>query len=282
VIDIDLQAEERAHLESVEIDLLLEGIYRTYGFDFRRYARGSIRRRIWRRVGAEDAGTISGLQERLLHDFDCMERFLTDVSVRTTAMFRDPGFYHALRTKVVPTLRTYPFIRIWDAGCSTGEETYSLAILLAEEGLYERTRIYATDLNEAALERARSGRFPLARMQQYTANYIAAGGNGGLSEYFTVDRAEARFHPRLTPNLVFAQHNLVSDRSFNEFNLILCRNVLIYFDRALQEHVHDLLYESLGMRGALALGPRESLRSMRLEPCYEELDANHKLYRRVR
>ena len=282
MIDIDLQTDERAHLESVEIDLLLDGIFRTYGFDFRHYARGSIRRRIWRRVRAEHTGTISGLQERLLHDFDCMERFLTDVSVRTTAMFRDPGFYHGLRTKVVPVLRTYPFIRVWDAGCSTGEETYSLAILLAEAGLYERTRIYATDLNEAALERARTGRFPLGRMREYSGNYIAAGGTRSLCEYFTTDRTEARSHSRLTANLVFAQHNLVSDRSFNEFNLILCRNVLIYFDRALQEHVHDLLYESLGVLGALALGPRESLRSLRLEPCYEELDAKHKLYRRIR
>ncbi len=282
VIDVDLQGGERAQLDSVEIDLLLEGVFRTYGFDFRHYARGSIRRRIWRRVRAEGSGTISGLQERLLHDFDCMERFLNDLSVRTTAMFRDPHFYRALRAKVVPTLRTYPFIRVWNAGCSTGEETYSLAVLLAEEGLYERTRIYATDLNEAALERAADGRFPMGRMQEYTVNYIAAGGTRAFSEYYTADGSEVCVRPRLKHNLIFARHNLVSDRSFNEFNLIVCRNVLIYFDRELQEQVHHLFYESLGTRGTLALGPRESLSSLGLERCYEALDAEHKLYRRVR
>jgi chemotaxis protein methyltransferase CheR len=281
VIDVDLRGDERAQLESVEIDLLLEGVFRTYGFDFRHYARGSIGRRIWRRVRAEGSGTISGLQERLLHDFDCMERFLADLSVRTTAMFRDPRFYRVLRAKVVPTLRTYPFIRVWNAGCSTGEETYSLAILLAEEGLYERTRIYATDLNEAALGRAASGRFPIGRMREYTANYIAAGGTRAFSEYYTVDGSEVCLRSRLKQNLVFAQHNLVSDRSFNEFNLIVCRNVLIYFDRELQERVHGLLYGSLGILGTLALGPRESLPAPRLEECYEALDSDHRLYRRV-
>jgi chemotaxis protein methyltransferase CheR len=277
-----LQAEDELPVEHVEVDLLLEGIYRTYGFDFRRYARASIRRRIWRRVEAEAAGTISGLQERLLHDRDCMDRFVADFSVRTTAMFRDARFFQALRTKVVPALRTYPFIRVWNAGCSTGEEAYSIAILLAEEGLYNRSRIYATDLNEAALERARTGRFPLGRMQDYTRNYIAAGGRRAFSEYFTVDRNEARFDPWLRSNLVFAQHDLVSDRSFNEFHLILCRNVLIYFDPTLQEHVQDLLYQSLGLLGILALGPRETLRSLRHEQCYEALDAGQKLYRRMR
>src|SRR5688572_5773412 len=268
-------------LESVEVDLLLEAIHRTYGFDFRHYARGSIRRRIWRRVEAEGVGTISGLQERVLHDLDCMDRFVADLSVPTTAMFRDPRFYHALRAKVIPTLRTYPFIRVWNAGCSTGEETYSMAIMLLEEGLYERTRIYATDLNEGALDRARAGRVPLGRMREYTSNYIAAGGQRAFSEYFTADRTHAIFDSGLTDNVVFSQHDLVSDRSFNEFNLILCRNVLIYFDRTLQEQVHDLLYGSLGMRGVLALGLRESLRSLRLEACYAELDAAQKLYRRV-
>ena len=279
---IELCPEDQLRLESLEIDLLLEGIYRTHGFDFRHYARGSLRRRILRRVHAEGAGSIAGLLERVLHDHECMERFLTDVSVRTTAMFRDPPLFQALRAQVIPTLRTYPFIRVWNAGCSTGEEAYSIAILLAEEGLYERSRIYATDLNEVSLERARSGRFPLARMQEYTRNYIAAGGRRAFSEYFTVDRNEARFDRRLTENLVFAHHNLVSDRSFNEFNLILCRNVLIYFDTTLQEHVHDLLYDSLAMLGALAIGPRETLRSPGREHCYEPLNSRQKLYRRVR
>jgi chemotaxis protein methyltransferase CheR len=282
VIDITLRNEAEVFLEGVEVDVLLEAIYRTYGFDFRHYARGSIHRRILRRVEAEGVGTISALQERVLHDLACRERFVADLSVPTTAMFRDPAFYRALRARVVPTLRTYPFVRIWIAGCSTGEEAYSIAILMDEEGLYERTRIYATDRSETALDRARAGRFPLGRMREYTRNYINAGGHRTFCEYFTADQTHAGFHPRLTENVVFAQHDLVSDRSFNEFNLILCRNVLIYFDGTLQEQVHDLLHGSLGMLGILGLGTRESLRSLRLDGCYEAFDAEHKLYRRVR
>ena len=277
-----IRAEPEPYVESVEVDLLLEAIYRTYGFDFRHYARGSIGRRIRRRVDAEAVGSISALQERVLHDLGAMERFVADLSVPTTAMFRDPAFYRALRANVVPTLRTYPFVRVWSAGCSTGEEVYSLAILLAEEGLYERTRIYATDLNETALERAESGRFPLGSMRDYTRNYITAGGQRTFCEYFTADQTHACFDPGLVENVVFAQHDLVSDRSFNEFHLILCRNVLIYFDRTLQEQVHGLLYDSLGRLGILALGPRETLRSLELEACYEPFDGEHNLYRRVR
>lgn len=268
-------------VEGIEIDLLLEGIHRAYGYDFRHYARGSLRRRIWRQVQAEGVGSISGLQERVLHDPDAMTRLLADLSVRTTAMFRDPRFYHALRAKVVPTLRTYPFIRVWNAGCSTGEETYSIAILLHEEGLYQRTRVYGTDMDSTALERAQAGRYPIERMRQYTNNYIAAGGTRAFSEYYSVDGRAVRFHPALATNLIFAEHNLVSDRSFNEFNLILCRNVMIYFDRPLQDQVHGLLYESLAMLGVLALGAKESLRSVDHERHYTKLDAEQRLYRRV-
>ena len=251
------------------------------GFDFRHYARPSIERRVFRRVRAEDTGTIAGLAERVLDDLGCLERVLGDLSVLTTTMFRDPPLYRALRARVVPALRTYPFIRVWAAGCATGEEAYSIAILLDEENLYRRSRIYATDMNEAALARARTGRFPLGRMQEYTGNYIAGGGTRAFSEYFTVHGDEARFDPRLAENLVFAQHNLVTDRRFNEFNLILCRNVLIYFDRALQERVQNLLYGSLGMLGVLALGAKESLRSAPHQRCYEELEEGQPLYRRI-
>src|SRR3954453_4462977 len=171
--------------ESIEIDLLLEAVYRRYGFDFRQYARASLRRRLHRRVALEGLQTLSGLQERLLHDPSCMERLLLDLSINVTAMFRDPTFFRTFRTKVVPLLRTYPFVRIWNAGCSTGEETYSLAILLAEEGLLDRTRIYATDINEAVLQRARQGSFPLDKMRDYTENYLAAGGTQAFSQYYT-------------------------------------------------------------------------------------------------
>ena len=272
----------RDDLEEIELSLLLEGVYRKYGFDFREYAPASLRRRVWRRVYAEGLSTISALQDRLLHDSASMERLLLDLSINVTAMFRDPSFYVAFREKVVPALRTYPFTRIWIAGCSTGEEVYSLAILLNEENIYDRTRIYATDINEAVLERARSGVFPLDKMREYTQNYIKAGGTHAFSEYYLAKYDGAQFQRSLIDNVVFAQHNLVSDRSFNEFNVIVCRNVMIYFDRALQDRVHRLFYDSLMTFGILGLGHKESIRFSPHADAYEELDPNEKLYRKVR
>src|SRR3954468_20338641 len=271
----------RDDLEDVELALLLEGVFRHYGFDFREYAPASLRRRVWRRVYAEGLQTISALQEKLLHEPACMERFLLDLSINVTAMFRDPAFYIAFRERVVPLLRTYPFTRIWVAGCSTGEEVYSLAILLQEEGVYERTRIYATDINESVLERAREGVFPLEKMQEYTQNYLRAGGTEAFSEYYVAAYDGAQFQRSLVDNVVFAQHNLVSDRSFNEFNVIVCRNVMIYFDKALQDRVHRLFYESLMTFGVLALGAKESIKFSPFEDCYEELDATERLYKKV-
>jgi chemotaxis protein methyltransferase CheR len=272
----------RDELERVEIDLLLEGIYRRYGFDFREYAPASLRRRLWRRAHAERLTSISGLQEKVLHDPACMERLLLDLSINVTAMFRDPTFHVAFREQVAPLLRTYPFTRLWVAGCSTGEEVYSLAILLAEEKLYDRSRIYATDINESVLERARAGIFPLDKMRTYTENYIRAGGTRAFSEYYTTAYGGAQFTRSLVENVVFAQHNLVSDRSFNEFNVILCRNVMIYFDRSLQARVHRLFYESLAPFGVLALGHKESIAFSPHADAYEELDHDERLYRRVR
>jgi chemotaxis protein methyltransferase CheR len=221
------QPSERDDVEEIEISLLLEAVFRRYGFDFREYAPASLRRRVWRRAHAEGLETLSALQDRLLHDPQCMERLLLDLSINVTAMFRDPTFYVAFREKVVPQLRTYPFTRIWVAGCSTGEEVYSLAILLHEADLYERARIYATDINETVLERARGGVFPLEKMREYTQNYIKAGGARAFSEYYVAAYDGAQFQRSLLENVVFAQHNLVSDRSFNEFNVIVCRNVMI-------------------------------------------------------
>jgi chemotaxis protein methyltransferase CheR len=268
-------------LEDLELRLLLEGMFRRYGFDFREYAPASLRRRVWRRVHAEGLGTISGLTEKLLHDEATMERLLLDLSVNVTAMFRDPTFYVAFRQKVVPVLRTHPFTRLWVAGCSTGEEVYSLAILLQEEGVYERARIYATDINESVLDRARGGVFPLEKMREYTQNYIRAGGTRAFSEYYVAAYDGAQFQRSLIENVVFAQHNLVSDRSFNEFHVIVCRNVMIYFEKKLQDHVHGLFYESLPTFGILALGHKESIRFSPFEDRYEELDNGEKLYRKV-
>jgi len=261
--------------------VLLEGVFRRYGFDFRNYARASLRRRLRRRRDLEGIPTVSGLLERLLHDPLCMERLLLDLSINVTAMFRDPEFYRAFRRTVVPMLRTYPYVRIWNAGCSTGEETYSLAILLAEEGLLDRTRIYATDINQAVLARARDGVFPLEKMREYTENYQAAGGTRAFSEYYLAAYDGVRFDPMLAANVVFAQHNLVADRSFNEFHVVLCRNVLIYFDKTLQDRVHHLFFDSLTRFGILALGQKESVAFSPHEADYQPLDDAQRLYRRV-
>jgi chemotaxis protein methyltransferase CheR len=269
-------------LERTEIGLLTEGIYRQYGFDFRSYAYSSLKRRIWKRLEAEGLPTVSALQALVLHDETAMQRLLQDLSVSVTSMFRDPKFYRAFRDKVVPLLRTYPFLRIWHAGCSTGEEVYSMAVLLTEEGLYERARIYATDISDTALERASAGIFPLEKMQEYTRDYTRAGGRRSFSEYYTAAYDAALFAPELRRNVVFAQHNLATDRSFSEFHVIVCRNVMIYFDRALQDRVHTLFYESLPIYGMLALGSKESLRGTVLEDAYEALDAREKIYRKVR
>jgi chemotaxis protein methyltransferase CheR len=268
-------------LEEIELELLLEAVYRRYGFDFREYAPGSLKRRLARRMAAERVRTLSQLQDRLLRDPACMERLLLDLSINVTSMFRDPSFYLAFRQKVVPLLRTYPFTRVWCAGCSTGEEVYSLAIVLQEEGLYERTRIYATDINEQVLDSARAGVFPLDKMKQYTQQYIRAGGTKEFSEYYVAAYDGARFRRDLLDNIVFAQHNLVSDRSFNHFNLIVCRNVMIYFDKSLQDHVHELFYESLETFGVLALGHKESISFTPHANEYEEIDPVERIYRRV-
>ena len=270
-----------AELERIEIDLLLEGVYRHYGIDFRGYALSSLRRRLARRMREEGTPTLSALQDKVLHDPAAMERLMVALSISVTAMFRDPTFYSAFREKVVPLLRTYPFIRLWNAGCATGEETYSLAIILEEEGLLDRTRIYATDFNAGVVDRARGGEFPLARMKAYTENYLAAGGKREFSSYYTADGAVARFTPSLLDNAVFARHNLASDGSFNEFHGILCRNVLIYFGRPLQERVHELFHDSLVNFGVLALGHKETIRFTPLEHCYEAIDSREKLYRRI-
>jgi chemotaxis protein methyltransferase CheR len=267
--------------ERVEIDLLVEGIFRVYGCDFRDYAYASLRRRVWNVVRSEGLETVTQLLNRVLHDPDCMERFLAQLTVNVTSMFRDPSFFIAFREHVVPLLRAYPFIRIWHAGCSTGEEVYSMAILLHEEDLYRRCRLYATDLNEVALKTARDGIFPLEFMKEYEANYAAAGGKASLSDYFTAAEFDhVIFRQALRENMVFSRHNLATDNSFNEFHVILCRNVMIYFNSKLQARVHDLFYESLRRFGILALGQKESLKGTIREEKYEELDARERIYRR--
>ena len=269
-------------LEDVEIELLLEGVFRHYGYDFRNYAPSSIRRRLRHLMVIEGLPSISDLTEKVLHDPEWLDRLLAAFSINVSAMFRDPSFYRVFRDKLVPILRTYPFVRIWHAGCSTGEEVYSTAILLHEAGLYDRCRIYATDINEAVLRKARDGIFPLTAMKAYTANYIQSGGTGAFSEYYTAQYDSAIFRPWLKRNLVFAQHNLAMDTSFNELHLIVCRNVMIYFNRALQSRVLDLFSASLVRLGFLCLGNKESLKGTNGEAAYEIVDAEERIYRKVR
>lgn len=268
-------------LEALEIELLLEGIFRHYGSDFRNYSYPSLRRRVWNMIRAERLQSVSGLQDRVLHDPSAMQRMLLHLSVNVTSMFRDPTFYVSFREKVVPMLRSYPFIRIWHAGCSTGEEVYSMAILLYEQDLYERCRIYATDMNEVVLKKAKDGIFPLDLMQEYEGNYTKAGGTASFADYYTAKYDHAIFRQSLKKNLIFSHHNLVTDGSFNEFNVILCRNVMIYFNSTLQTRVHNLFYESLRRFGVLALGRKETLRLTVHEKNYEVIDAREKIYRRA-
>jgi len=271
----------REETEDVEIELLLEGLFRVHGFDFRDYSRASIKRRILELMRAETAATVSALQDKVLHDSACLDRFLLGLSVHATAMFRDPSFYSTFRKEVVPLLKTYPTVQIWIAGCSTGEEVYSLAILLREEGVYERCRIYATDISQTVLRKARDGIFPLSAMRDYTNNYHRAGGGHEFSDYYTAQYDNAIFSSSLRNNVVFSEHNLATDGSFNEFQVILCRNVMIYFNKDLQARVHKLLYESLSMFGVFGLGNKESLRFTPRADSYQHLNLNDKLYRKV-
>ncbi|MDR9857080.1 protein-glutamate O-methyltransferase CheR [Paenibacillus sp. VCA1] len=268
--------------EDIELELLLEGIHRLYGYDFRNYALPSLRRRIWHFIHSENVKSISALQEKVLHDRACFERMVQTLSIPVTEMFRDPNVFKAFRENIVPMLRTYPYIRIWHAGCSTGEEVYSMAILLHEEGLYEKSRIYATDMNDRSLAVARQGIFGIEKMKQYTKNYIEAGGTRSFSEYYTAKYNSVIFKPFLQKNIIFAEHNLATDRSFNEFNVIFCRNVMIYFNDTLRNRVHGLFHESLSRFGILVLGSKESMQFTEYGEYYEPLDRVEKIYRKMK
>lgn len=267
-----------SELEDIEISLLLEGIYLHYGYDFRNYSRPSIARRIRHRMQAERIQTATGLLDRILRDRGMMDRLIGDFSINVTEMFRDPAFFLEFRRKVVPRLHEWPSIRIWHAGCSTGEEVYSMAILLQEEGLHSRTMLYATDMNEHVLEKASAGMVPLDKMKLYTRNYLQSGGKKSFSEYYTVIRNHVMFHPALFKNIAFSQHNLVTDHSFNDFNVIICRNVLIYFNEPLQQRVFRLFMKSLIPSGFLGLGSKEGIPAVLRDAPFKEIDREHRIY----
>ena len=264
----------------LEISLLLEVVYQKYGYDFRQYSEAHIRRRIMNRMTMSGLEDISQMQSKILNDETFTSSLLQDLSITVTEMFRDPDFYRSLRENVIPVLKTYPFIKIWHAGCSTGEEAYSMSIILKEEGLYDRTTIYATDFNQQVLNYAKQGIFSNKMMKEYTTNYQTSGGKESFSNYYTSDDNNVIMNQSLKKNIVWANHNLVTDFVFAEVHLILCRNVLIYFDRNLQNKVQKLFYNSLIDGGILCLGSKESLRFSDFHEEYTELDKKQRIFKK--
>lgn len=264
-----------------DLEDLLKNIMNRYGYDFSEYAKSSLIRRISRFMTNRQLDDLFDLNDLLLRDEGGFNDFLTEVTVNVTEMFRDPSFYKALRSKVIPKLHTYPHVKVWDAGCSSGEETYSLAILMKEEHLLHKTKIYATDINHKVLSNAKEGIYSLDYMSDYSRNYQKAGGIYSLSDYYLAKYNNAIMDSDLKRNLVFAAHNLVSDGSFNEFNLVVCRNVLIYFQKELQEKVFDLFLNSLCIYGFLVLGSKESLALSKHRSRFEIVDSKEKIYRKI-
>lgn len=267
-------------VEDSEVDLVLNDVFEQYGYDFTNYARASLKRRINRLFILDKFPSFAEFRYRVKSDANYLKRLIEGLTVTVTEMFRDPSFYKMVRDDIVPTLAAKPFIRIWHAGCSTGEEVFSMAILLKEAGLLHKTLLYATDLNPEVLEKARKGIFPMASMKLYSENYIESGGVRDFSSYYTAQYGQVKFDESLAERMIFSTHNLVSDRSFNEFDLVSCRNVLIYFDKDLQERVLQLFDESIGTLGYLALGSKETLNFSTIKPKYRQL-SKEKIWRKI-
>jgi len=263
-----------------ELELLLADIYKKYGYDFSEYSKASLQRRIHRLFTLDKFPSFAEFRYRLQTDAQYFRRFVEEITVNVTEMLRDPSFYRTLRTSILPVLATYPFIRIWHAGCATGEEVYSMAILLKEAGLLHKSLLYGTDINPLVIEKARKGIFPVSQMQKYSENYIQSGGVKDFSAYYTANYHLAKFDSSLRGRMIFSTHNLVSDFSFNEFQLILCRNVLIYFERDLQSKVFQLFDYSLENFGFLALGSKESLRFSPIAGRYKQV-GKEKIWRKT-
>lgn len=271
---------EPSIVKDEEVEYLIKDVHELYGYDFSQYSRASFKRRINRICLIDRFTSYAELRYTVMTDPEYLKRFVEEITVNVTEMFRDPSFFKALREDILPQLGTYPLIRIWVAGCSTGEEAYSIAILLKEAGLYHKCLIYGTDINPSVLEKARAGVFPIQQMKLYTENYILSGGKKEFSDYYTANYDSVRFDSSLKEKLILSTHNLVSDSSFNSFQLIICRNVLIYFDKTLQERVFKLFDESLENLGYLALGSKETLRFSNLNKNYNQVD-DQKIWKKV-
>jgi chemotaxis protein methyltransferase CheR len=267
-------------IEKIELELFLDALHRRYGYDFRHYARASVRRRARHILGMTGYKRLSDLIPLLLHDEQFARKAIYDFSITVSEMFRDPGFYHTVRQVVLPYLKTYPFVKIWAAGCATGEEVYSLAILLQEEGVYDRAKIYATDFNEIALKKAADGIYPLKDVQQYTTNYQKAGGLHSFSDYYHAEYNSAIMNQALKANTIFTNHNLVTDGTFSEVQVIFCRNVLIYFDRSLQNWALNTIANSLSHGGFLCLGSKETIEFSSIYDQFKVIDADARIYQK--
>jgi chemotaxis protein methyltransferase CheR len=273
--------EKTLQIKNDEMELLLSEIRNRYGYDFTGYSRASLKRRIDRLLSLDKFSSIAEFRHCLQQDANYLNRFVEEVTVNVTEMFRDPSFYKALRTDVLPVLATYPFIRIWHAGCSTGEEVYSMAILLQEANLLHKSRIYATDVHPGALDMLRKGMFPMVNMKKYTENYIESGGTYDFSQYYTTQKNLAKFDQSFSKKMIVSTHNLTSDSAFNEFELICCRNVLIYFEKNLQDRVLTLFTGSIEKTGFLALGSKESLTSSAVSDQFKEF-THEKIWRKIK
>ncbi len=272
--------ENKKKMNEIGIQELLDAVYDTYGYDFRNYSRSHIERRLSRELIISDYNGLSELAEEVIADSEKFYEMLADLFVHTTSMFRDVGFYNSFRKNVVPVLRSYPSIRIWNAGCATGEEVYSIAILLKEEGLYDKTRIYATDISNNVLRKAKEGIFPIGNMKEYTELYQKSGGREPFSNYYKADKNYAMMEPSLRKNVLFSSHNLVTDKVFAEMDVILCRNVLIYFNNDLQARVIKLFRDSLCIKGILCLGSKENVRFSPLSGDFDDFIEKDKIYKR--
>ena len=269
---------DKLEVENVEIDLFLEAVFRRYGYDFRDYARASVNRRVRYLLASSECETISDMTARLMHDKGFFSKVVFAFSITVTEMFRDASFYKGLRDKVIPLLKTYPYIKIWHAGCASGEEVYSLAILLKEEGLYDRATIFATDFNDNALKQAKAGVYSTEDAEKSVENYQKIGGKHLLSDYYHADYDSIIMSSELKKNITFANHNLAIDGVFSEIHLVLCRNVVIYFNTTLQERAYKLFEDSLVYGGFLCLGMKESIEFSGIREHFNDVDSGLRIY----